>query len=318
MKEYLVLTHAKKDIRELPKLEMAKSMNLINENKRAKNFAVLMFANKPNDFIPYAHVEIIKEVKGTDKMESKKFEGPVWIQAKKVVDYFKDDIFTSYTIRDNIRPEHKIVDNYPLIAFEELAVNAILHKEYYKHEYVGIYVYRDRISFVNHNRPLPPVTIQALNEDRNFDKRQYLNKELKEMFFALDLIESYGSGIRRAKEALLLNGSPELRFVSSGDNDDTTNAIIEIHPEFLEAKKNTVNFETNTTLEHNNNEFLQNKIIEIVKTNPYITIKEISEAIKDVSFEGIRYHIKSLKKSGILQRSGSKKYGKWDILADKI
>ena len=117
----------------------------------------------------------------------------------------------SYTIREADKIEHKIVYNYPLTAFEELATNAILHKEYDTPEYVGIYIYKDRISFVNHNRPLPPVTIEALNRDRTFDRRQYLNKELKDMFFSLNLIESYGSGIRRAKNALLENSSPELK-----------------------------------------------------------------------------------------------------------
>lgn len=56
------------------------------------------------------------------------------------------------------------------------------------------YIYNDRITFVNHNRPVPPVTIEAMNKETRFDDRQYLNPELKEMFFALDLIESYGSG----------------------------------------------------------------------------------------------------------------------------
>lgn len=55
------------------------------------------------------------------------------------------------------------------------------------------------------NRPLPPVTIDALNSDRSFDRRQYINKELKDMFFSLNLIESYGSGIRRAKDSLFQN-----------------------------------------------------------------------------------------------------------------
>jgi divergent AAA domain protein len=130
------------------------------------------------------------------------FDGPVWVQAKQVSKYFEDNIMASYTIREADQIEHKIVYNYPLTAFEELATNAILHKEYDTPEYVGIYIYKDRISFVNHNRPLPPVTIEALNKDRSFDRRQYLNKELKDMFFSLNLIESYGSGIRRAKDAL--------------------------------------------------------------------------------------------------------------------
>lgn len=216
MKEYLIATNAREDIKNQSKLDMAKSMGLISESEyggyRAKNFAVLMFAEKPDKFIPYARVEVIREAIGTDKMEAKIFDGPIWIQAKQVSRYFKDNIMASYTIRDNETIEHRIVYNYPLAAFEELATNCILHKQYESPNYIGIYVYNDRITFVNHNRPMPPVTIEAMNNERRFDDRRYLNPELKEMFFALDLIESYGSGIRRAKDALVENHSPKLQF----------------------------------------------------------------------------------------------------------
>ena len=77
MKEYLISTNAREDIRNQSKLDMAKSMGLISESEyggyRAKNFAVLMFTEKPDKFIPYAHVEIIREAIGTDKMEAKIF-----------------------------------------------------------------------------------------------------------------------------------------------------------------------------------------------------------------------------------------------------
>ena len=66
-------------------------------------------------------------------------------------------------------------------------------------------IYKDHISFINHNRPLPPVTIEDLNTKMEFKDRNYLNDELKEMFFKLDLIQSYGSGIRRAKTELNKN-----------------------------------------------------------------------------------------------------------------
>lgn len=69
-------------------------------------------------------------------------------------------------------------------------------------QYIGIYVYRDHLSFINHNRPVPPVTIEDLNTQVDFDDRHYLNDEIKEMFFKLDLIQSYGSGVRRAKKAM--------------------------------------------------------------------------------------------------------------------
>lgn len=40
-----------------------------------------------------------------------------------------------------------------------------------------------------------------------FADRKYINPEIKDMFFSLHLIESYGSGVRRAKNALQQNGS---------------------------------------------------------------------------------------------------------------
>ena len=67
------------------------------------------------------------------------------------------------------------------------------YKDYSRPNYVGIYVYADRMTFVNHNRPLPPVTIEDLNERESFDGRGYVNPELKDMFFAFGLIESFGS-----------------------------------------------------------------------------------------------------------------------------
>ena len=76
--------------------------------ERARNLAVLMFAERLADFIPGAYVNVIREVEGTDRM-----------------------------------------------------------------------------TFVTHNRPLPPVTIEDLNEQESFDGRGYVNPELKDMFFAL-------------------------------------------------------------------------------------------------------------------------------------
>ncbi len=306
IKEYLIETGAKKDIQEMSKLEMAKSLGLISESEyggyRAKNFAVLMFAEKPNNFIRNAHVEIIREIDGTDKMESKKFEGPVWIQAKQVSKYFKDNIQSSYTIRKTDAIEHEIIYNYPLSAFEELAINAILHKEYDAPEYVGIYVYKDSISFVNHNRPLPRVTIESLNTEKRFDKRKYLSKELKEMFFALGLIESYGSGIRRAKESLKLNRSPELKFYPDNDIDDYTNAVMGISSEFLINKdiETTINTTTKTTT-------MQQKILEIIIENPNLSAKDIASTL-DLSVDGVRYHINKMKKLGLIEYKGSSNY----------
>lgn len=83
--------------------------------------------------------------------------------------------------------------------FAELVINAILHKDYSRPDYVGIYVYADRMTFVNRSRPLLPVTIEPQRAE-SFDGRGWVNSELKDMFFALGLIESFDFGVRRAIE----------------------------------------------------------------------------------------------------------------------
>lgn len=241
MKEYMVRTNSAEDIRTLSKLEMAKAMHLIDSSEyggyHARNFAVLMFADAPEKFIPYAYVEVIREISGTDKMESKSFKGPVWIQAQRVRDYFRDTIMASYTVREPGKPGAHRVFNWPLEMFEELATNCILHKEYSRKQYIGIYVYRDHLSFINYNRPVPPITIADLNNKVVFDNRHYLNDELKEMFFRLNLIQSYGSGIRRAKKAMADNGSPKLVYSPDNDTDDYTQVVAYINEEFLRIQE---------------------------------------------------------------------------------
>ena len=163
----------------------------------------------------------------------------------------------------------------------------------FKFLYVGIYIYRDR----------------------SFDRRQYLNKELKDMFFSLNLIESYGSGIRRAKDALLENGSPELKFYPDNEEDNYTNAVMGVNKEFLKEFNGSLTQETTqeTTQEIKIEKSVSNRIIELMMMEPNITAKQIAEHL-NVSFDGVRYHIKKLRAEGKIKREGSTKSGKWVVI----
>ena len=125
------------------------------------------------------------------------------------------------------------------------------------------------------------------------------------MFFSLNLIESYGSGIRRAKDALKNNGSPKLKFYPDNDVDNYTNAVMKINKEFFNSSK-----VGNTTKE---NENIVNKILALMLENPKITAEQIANNLENISAEGIRYHIRNLKKSGKIIREGSTKSGKWIV-----
>ena len=133
------------------------------------------------------------------------------------------------------------------------------------------------------------------------------------MFFSLNLIESYGSGIRRAKDALIENGSPELKFYPDNDVDNYTNAVMEINTEFLKSFNGSSTKETTkeTTKEKSN---IQEQIVLFMKNNPSITAEQIANEIKEITADGVRYHIRTLKAHGIITREGSTKSGKWVVM----
>ena len=146
--------------------------------------------------------------------------------------------------------------------------------------------------------------------NRSFDDRQYLNEELKDMFFSLDLIESYGSGIRRAKDAMELNHSPCLKFLPDNDIDDYTMAVAYINEEFAKIRdEEKFSGSDNKTTTKTTNEDL---IIAMIRNNPQISAEEMAEEL-ELSVNGIRYYIKKLKKEGVLVRVGSTKKGHWEI-----
>ena len=200
--------------------------------------------------------------------------------------------------------ETHVVYNWPEVMFSELATNCILHKEYERENYVGIYWYSDHLTFVNHNRPLPPVTIQDLNDKTEFDDRRYLNKELKEMFFALNLIQSYGSGIRRAKKAMADNHSPKLVFEPTGEDEkDFTMVTAYINKEFVRITTQKTTPKT------------RDIILDLMRKKPQISQEEIA-AETGISINGVKYHIKKLRSEEIIGREGGRKEGRWIVNHD--
>ena len=315
MKEYLVRSQAAYDLRKLPKEDMARMLKLVGEDglneNRVKNFALLMFADRPEDYIPGAHVEIVVESKdGTSRMSVEKFEGPIWIQAQQVRNYFKERVERSYTLRESGSIYHRIVKNWSDVAWNEISTNMILHKNYDNPNYAGIYIYHDHISFINHNRPMPPVSIKDLQNKITFDNRQYLNPQLKEMFYALNLIESYGSGIRRAKNALKDNGNPELVFYPSNEQDDYTQVIMPINNEYKEYEENDIKkVNTNNDIKLPKN---QKIVYDTILNNPGLRIPAISEicGLKETT---VYNAITKLRNKGFVEYIGNSKTGGYII-----
>ena len=122
---------------------------------------------------------------------------------------------------------------------EELLANAIVHNNYENGKPIQIYVSDKQINIVNYNKPLPPIRISDLNERTFFNERDTENPEIRDMFKALGIIESFGTGIGEAKRSMIENGSPALFYKTFGVNDNVTSVVIPVNEEYYEIKNGT-------------------------------------------------------------------------------
>ncbi|MBQ8707526.1 MAG: putative DNA binding domain-containing protein [Succinivibrionaceae bacterium] len=239
--EYVSRTSARTISADLEKKELAKTLNLLDKNdpqdRRVRNFAVLMFSLQPEVFVPYAYTELIVDMNGTKRrMESKIFRGSIWKQYYSVMDYISANFLNELIIREDGSAENRKIENFTFVAVEELVANAIVHNNYENGRPIQIYVSERQINIVNYNKPLPPVRLADLNERTFFNERDTENPEIRDMFKALGIIESFGTGIGEAKRSMRKNGSPELYYKIFEANDNVTSVVLPVNEEYYGIK----------------------------------------------------------------------------------
>ncbi len=242
LREYLSRTSSRQISSRMEKRELVKTLGLLDKNdpadRRVKNYAVLMFADHPEDYIKYAYTELIIDMFGTKRrMEAKVFKGAIWKQYYSALEYINSNFLNELVIRDEERADNRKIENFTFIALEELLANAIVHNNYENGRPIQIYVSEKQINIVNYNKPLPPIRISDLNERTFFNERDTENPEIRDMFKALGIIESFGTGIGEAKRSMQENGSPELYYKTFEANDNVTSVVIPVNEEYYEIKK---------------------------------------------------------------------------------
>ena len=140
------------------------------------------------------------------------------------------------------------------------------------------------------------------------------------------MIQSYGSGIRRAKTAMEVNGSPKLVFSPNNDTDDYTLAVAYVNEEFDRIQE-----ESDKSVSDNGIESKAPATAEFIKTysqsrrktavkialeilaNSMLTIPQISDN-SGVSKRTVARYMKEFQDAGVLIREGSDTNGKWILV----
>ena len=126
-------------------------------------------------------------------------------QVERILGFIQKHTNKAYVITGRSKREERW--DYPLEALREIVINMIVHRDYRSSNDSTIKIYDDRIEFFNPGTLIDDLTIEKIKTG-NY-KSHLRNKQIASVFKELQLIEKYGSGIKRVTEACAMQGLPE-------------------------------------------------------------------------------------------------------------
>ena len=181
-------------------------LNLVN-NKELNKAAVLLFARRPEKWIPGSFVKIAYFKDSNNIEYQDEIHGSILTQPNQVVDL----LFTKY-LKGMI--SYKGINRietfpYPNEAIRELVVNAIAHRDYSTLTPIQIRVYKNRLVIANDCVFPEDWTVKDLLKEH---KSRPYNPNIASVFYRAGLIESWGRGISAIKESCKTFGNKEPEY----------------------------------------------------------------------------------------------------------
>ncbi|MGM9869624.1 MAG: ATP-binding protein [Sodaliphilus sp.] len=284
---FLEFKHESHIVSEVAPLQVLDSLQIFDENNVVKCGGVLFFAKHPENYFFHAVIRCVM-FKGTEKvylLDDKTFGGPLLQQYKKAMEWLKDKLQVSYII-EGAGPRKEVWE-IPLGVFKEAIINALAHRDYDEQgASITIELFDDRVEISNPGTLLPVVA-------KNFGKKSLSrNPLIFGLFTRMHLVEHIGSGIPRMRKEMLDAGLPEPVFETEGMFTIVLSRTSKVNAQPLSE--------------------MQAKLIEIVKRNPTMSMKEMGEMM-GVGRTSIYKIIRSLKEMGILEYAGRKNHGQWVV-----
>ena len=162
--------------------------------------------------------------------DRKEFSGSLFQQMDEVYDYidFRNQIHSSFQKLYRIDQR-----DYPETAVREALLNLLIHREYSYRASSFVSLYADRIEFTSIGGLLSGVTLNDVMMGISVCR----NIKLANIFYRLELIEAYGTGMRKIREAYSETGkNPEIETSENAFKIILPNLNVQI-----ETKKTDVN-----------------------------------------------------------------------------
>ena len=283
----------------------------LREGRHLKRAAVLLFHPEPRTFFREAYLKI-GYFRGADIIYQDAVEGDLFAQVERAIDLLYSKYSRALISYDGVyRVETHPV---PYEAMREAVTNAVIHRDYSVPAPIQIRVYDDRVAIWNAGR-LP--TGWSLEDLTGEHASLPYNPAIADAFFRAGLIESWGRGIHRIRQACEEAGNPEPRWrIEPGDGlwveFPFSAAYLAADARYTSDYPETTEKSTRTT-QKTTRKSSRDRLLDYLRDEPHLTRRLLAERL-GLTPDGVKYHVRKLKAAGVLRRVGSDRAGHWEVL----
>lgn len=270
-------------------------LNLVRDGKLL-NAAVLCFARKPEKFFPNARLRcaVFGTLDTTVTLDMKDFYGDVFALISKAEEYVLEHINIGMRLDGLLRVDVPEIDRE---AFREAIINAFCHRDYREYDSVNIAIFKDRVEIRSPGILYGGLTIDSIRKKMVSARR---NELLAELFQRSHRIEKWGRGIK-----MILEREPATEFEEVG--------MVQFIVTFRRKAGALPAGVFQGTGSQKSSQKSSQKILDMILSNPHITIKDMADALK-ITDRAVKKNINNLKTEGLLKRIGPDKGGYWEVV----
>jgi len=270
-------------------IQLLKNMNLATSGGFVNLAGLLLFGERPEWLKPQFIIKAIcypgNDINTTKYLDNEDFYGSmrkIFDNAMSFITRNLRKIQAGRGINSPGTPE------IPLVVFEELLVNALIHRDYLISATIKLFIFDNRIEIISPGSLPDNLTVEKIiagnSNIRNPIIASYAAKGLLPY-------SGLGSGIKRALEAW--------SKISFNDDRESGYFTVTIYRSPLLGSDKS-------------SDKSSDKVLKLLKEYPTITAKDIARQI-GISQRAVEKQISKLKKEGLLSRIGHRKGGAWKV-----
>ncbi len=268
-------------------------MYLAADNGKLNLAGLLLFGERPERIKPQFCIKAVRypgnNIHVREYLDTEDLEGPLPKMFEGALSFVLRNL---HKVQAGQGVNSQGIPEVPPEVFEELLVNALIHRDYLVNAPIRIFIFDNRIEIVSPGHLPNNLTVEKIRTGNS-----NIRNPIMISFIAKGLLpyKGLGSGIKRALEAW-----PKIDFM---DDREGCLFVATVHRNKMAAFPQTSGKTSGKTEE---------SILHLLEENPKMTIPDLSNEL-NLTQRAIEMQIAKLRQEGRLERVGPAKGGYWKV-----